>query len=61
MKIGALTTLFEISRSSIVDDKAKILVEAVQQRNPGMNKTRWAYYMATIGGHLSQSGQFSRN
>jgi carbon-monoxide dehydrogenase medium subunit len=56
LKIGALTTLFEISRSSIVDDKAKILVEAVQQRNPGMNKTRWAYYMATIGGHLSNPG-----
>lgn len=53
LKIGALTTLFEISRSSIVDDKAKILVEAVQQRDPGINNTRWAYYMATIGGHLS--------
>jgi carbon-monoxide dehydrogenase medium subunit len=57
LKIGALTTLFEVSRSSIVNEKAKILVEAVQQRNPGGNKTRWAHYMATIGGHLSTTGQ----
>lgn len=55
LKIGALTTLFEISRSSLVNDKAKILVEAIQQRSPEMNRTRWAYYMATIGGHLSHS------
>ncbi len=53
LKIGALTTLFEISQSSLVNDKATILVEAVQQRTPVMNRTRWAYYMATIGGHLS--------
>jgi carbon-monoxide dehydrogenase medium subunit len=53
LKIGALTTLFEISQSSLADDKAKILVEAIQQRDLGMNKTRWAYHMATIGGHLS--------
>ena len=53
LKIGALTTLFEISQSSLVNDKAKILVEAVEQRDPGINRTRWAYYMATIGGHLS--------
>ena len=53
LKIGALTTFFEISRSSILDDKAKILVEAVQQRDLGFNNTRWAYYMATLGGHLS--------
>lgn len=53
LKIGALTTLFEISQSSLVNDKAKILVEAIQQRGPGMDRTRWAYYMATIGGHLS--------
>jgi carbon-monoxide dehydrogenase medium subunit len=53
LKIGALTTLFEISQSSLVNDKAKILVEAVKQRDPGINRTRWAYYMATIGGHLS--------
>jgi carbon-monoxide dehydrogenase medium subunit len=52
LKIGALTTLFEISQSSLVNDKAKIFVEAVQQRAPGINRTRWAYYMATIGGHL---------
>ncbi len=53
LKIGALTRLFEISQSSLVNDKAKIFVEAVQQRAPGINRTRWAYYMATIGGHLS--------
>jgi carbon-monoxide dehydrogenase medium subunit len=53
LKIGALTTLFEISQSSLLNDKAKILVEAIQQRGSGMNRTRWAYYMATIGGHLS--------
>ena len=52
LKIGALTTLFEISQSSLVNDKAKIFVEAAQQRAPGINRTRWAYYMATIGGHL---------
>jgi carbon-monoxide dehydrogenase medium subunit len=53
LRIGALTTLFEISQSSLVNDKAKILVEAIQQRGPGMDRTRWAYYMTTIGGHLS--------
>jgi len=53
LKIGALTTLFEISQSSLVNDKAKILVEAVQQRALGINRNRWAYYMATMGGHLS--------
>jgi aerobic carbon-monoxide dehydrogenase medium subunit len=53
LKIGALTTLFEISQSSLADDKAKILVEAIQQRDLGMNRTRWAYYMGTMGGHLS--------
>jgi carbon-monoxide dehydrogenase medium subunit len=52
VKIGALTTLFEISQSSLVNDKAKIFAEAVQQRAPSINRTRWAYYMATIGGHL---------
>jgi carbon-monoxide dehydrogenase medium subunit len=57
LKIGALTTLFEVSRSSIVNEKAKILVEAVQQSTLGGNKTRWAYYMATIGGHLSTTGK----
>jgi carbon-monoxide dehydrogenase medium subunit len=53
LKIGALTTLFEISQSSLVNDKAKILVETLQQREPNVDRTRWAYYMATIGGHLS--------
>ena len=53
LKIGTLTTLFEISQSSLLNDKAKILVEAVQQREQSVNRTRWAYYMATIGGHLS--------
>jgi len=53
LRIGALTTLFEISQSSLVNDKAKILVEAIKQRDPGINRTRWGYYMATIGGHLS--------
>lgn len=56
LRIGALTTLFEISQSSLVNDKARIVAEAIQQRTPGMNKTRWAYYMATIGGHLSHPG-----
>jgi CO/xanthine dehydrogenase FAD-binding subunit len=55
LKIGALTTLFDISRSSIVNDKAKIFAEAIQQRELDFNKTRWAYYMATLGGHLSNS------
>jgi len=53
LKIGALTTLFEISQSSLVNEKAKILVETIQQREPSVDRTRWAYYMATIGGHLS--------
>jgi carbon-monoxide dehydrogenase medium subunit len=52
LKIGALTTLFAIGHSSLVNDKAKILVEAVKQRGPCMNRDRWTYYMATIGGHL---------
>ncbi|NWG01647.1 MAG: FAD binding domain-containing protein [Syntrophaceae bacterium] len=53
LRIGALTTLYAISQSSIANDKAKILVEAIQQREPGVNQARWAYYMATMGGHLS--------
>ena len=53
LKIGALTTLFEISQSSLVNDKAKILAETIQRREPSVDRTRWAYYMATIGGHLS--------
>lgn len=55
IKIGALTTLFEISRSSLVYDKAKIFLEAIQQRETGLTQTRWAYYMATLGGHLSHA------
>jgi len=55
LRIGALTTLFGISQSSLADDKAKILVEAIRQRDLGMNRTRWAYYMATMGGHLSHT------
>lgn len=53
LRIGALTTLFGISQSSLANDKAKLLVEAISQRDPGRNRTRWGYYMATIGGHLS--------
>jgi carbon-monoxide dehydrogenase medium subunit len=53
LRIGALTTLYAISQSSLANDKARILVEAVQQREPGVNRTRWAYYMATLGGDLS--------
>ena len=53
LKIGALTTLFEIGRSPLVNDRAKILAEAIRQREMETNKTRWAYYMATLGGCLS--------
>jgi len=53
LRIGALTTLYAISQSSLANDKAKILVEAIQQREVGANRNRWAYYMATMGGHLS--------
>jgi carbon-monoxide dehydrogenase medium subunit len=54
-KIGALTTFFEMSRSPLVNDKAKIFLEAIQQRETGLNQTRWAYYMATLGGYLSHA------
>jgi len=52
LRIGALTTLFGITQSSLANDKGKVLVEAIRQRAPGINRTRWGYYMATIGGHL---------
>lgn len=55
LKLGALTTLFEIGRSPLVNDKAKILAEAIQEREIETNKTRWAYYMATLGGCLSHA------
>ncbi len=52
VKIGALATLFGLSRSVIIHERASILVEAINQRELRLNKTRWAYYMATIGGYL---------
>ena len=52
VKIGALATLFDLSRSVIINEKADILVEAINQRELRLNKTRWSYYMATIGGYL---------
>ena len=55
LKIGALTTLFEISRSPLVHDKAKIFLEAIQQRETRLTQMRWAYYMATLGGLLSHA------
>jgi CO/xanthine dehydrogenase FAD-binding subunit len=52
VKIGALATLFDLSRSVIMNERAGVLVEALNQRELRFNKTRWAYYMATIGGCL---------
>lgn len=52
VKIGAVATLFDLSRSVIINERASVLVDAINQRELGMNKTRWAYYMATIGGYL---------
>jgi CO/xanthine dehydrogenase FAD-binding subunit len=54
-KIGALSTLFEISRSTLVHDKARIFLQALQQRETGLTQTRWAYHMATLGGYLSHA------
>ncbi len=45
-------TLFELSRSQVINEKAGVLVEAINQREHRANKTRWGYYMATIGGCL---------
>jgi len=55
LKIGALATLFDVGRSPLVNDKAKILAEAIQDREITANRTRWAYYMATLGGSLSDT------
>ena len=55
LKIGALATLFDVGRSPLVNDKAKILAEAIQNREITANRTRWAYYMATLGGFLSDT------
>jgi carbon-monoxide dehydrogenase medium subunit len=52
VKIGAMATLFDLSRSVIINETADILVEAINQREMRLNKTRWSYYMATIGGYL---------
>jgi len=52
VKIGCGATLFELSRSQLINEKAGILGEALSQRNLQANKARWAYYMATIGGSL---------
>jgi CO/xanthine dehydrogenase FAD-binding subunit len=55
LKIGALASLFEIGGSPLVNDKAKIFAEAIQDREIKANRTRWAYYMATLGGSLSDA------
>jgi CO/xanthine dehydrogenase FAD-binding subunit len=55
LKIGALATLFDVGRSPLINDKAKILAEAIQDREITANRTRWAYYMATLGGSLSEA------
>jgi aerobic carbon-monoxide dehydrogenase medium subunit len=52
IKIGALATLFNLGRTAMINEKASVLVEAINRREMRINKTRWAYYMATIGGHL---------
>ena len=52
VKIGALATLFNIGRSVIINERVDTLVEAINLRELRPNKTRWAYYMATIGGYL---------
>jgi carbon-monoxide dehydrogenase medium subunit len=53
VKIGALATLFDLGRSVIINERASVLVEAINLREQRLNKTRWAYYMTTIGGCLS--------
>jgi carbon-monoxide dehydrogenase medium subunit len=52
VKIGALATLFNIGRSVIINERVDTLIEAINLRELRLNKTRWAYYMATIGGYL---------
>jgi len=52
VKIGALATLFNIGRSVIINERVDTLIEAINMRELRLNKTRWAYYMATIGGYL---------
>ncbi len=53
VKIGAIATLFDLGRSVIINERASVLVEAINKRELRLNKTRWAYYMTTIGGGLS--------
>jgi aerobic carbon-monoxide dehydrogenase medium subunit len=52
VKVGAAATLFDLSRSTLLNEKAGVLVEAITQRELRVNKSRWSYYMATIGGCL---------
>ena len=52
IKIGALATLFDIGRAALVHEKAVVLQEAIKLRELHANKTRWAYYMSTLGGCL---------
>jgi carbon-monoxide dehydrogenase medium subunit len=52
VKIGAMATLYDLSRSVIINERADVLVEAIKRREMRFNKTRWAHYMATIGGSL---------
>lgn len=52
VKIGALATLYNVGNSALVNERAGILVEAINQKELRINKSRWAYYMATIGGSL---------
>jgi len=52
VRIGALATLFDISRSLTVNEKAHVFVESIGKRELKINKRRWAFYMTTIGGCL---------
>lgn len=52
IKIGALATLFDIGRAALVHEKAVVLQEAIKLRELRANKTRWAYYLSTLGGCL---------
>ena len=52
VKVGAAATLFDLSRSATINEKATVLVEAISKRELRMNKSRWSFYMATLGGCL---------
>jgi len=52
IKIGSGATLFDLGRSAMINEKATVLAEAINQREFRLNRSRWAYYLATIGGCL---------